>query len=116
MAVMTGTGLVIVNGSEFEAQPFDDGLDTATVAPPGVPTSAAEMLAVSTVLLTKLVARAAPFQYTVAPGTNDDPVTAKPNPPPPATPLVGLSPVMAGTGLEEAPSIMVTSLLPQLAT
>jgi hypothetical protein len=57
------------------------------------------IVAVSSVLLTNVVARFAPFQRTTDPLTKFDPFTVSANPNPPATALVGDIEFSKGTGL-----------------
>ena len=61
--------------------------------------SAAGMLAVNWVPLTKVVVRSTPFQRTTDPATKFAPVTVKLNPAPPAVALPGESCVSVGTAL-----------------
>ena len=70
-----------------------------TCAVPAAAMSAAAMLAVSWVPLTKVVVRSVPFQRTTEPETKFVPVTVKVNPAPPAWALFGDSWVNVGAGL-----------------
>src|SRR5258708_3728089 len=67
--LMTAVGFVgsILKFVAAEPSPFGPGFCTLTSVEPGIATSPAEMDAVSCVLLTNVVARAAPFHCTVAP-------------------------------------------------
>src|SRR5205823_11987975 len=58
----------MVNVRPFDVPP-PDGFITVTVAEPAAATSAAPMLAVSWIALTKVVAHAVPFHCTVEPAT-----------------------------------------------
>src|SRR4029077_9096927 len=91
-----------------EARP--SGLRTVTAAVPAVATSAAPIAAVSCVVLTKVVGRAAPFQLTVAPETKLLPVTVSVNAGLPAATLDGLSAAIAGPG---APAPVATRHTPR---
>ena len=53
--VTLGTGLMIEKGSEFESPPLGGGLDTAILAVPGAAISAAEIVAVNSILDTNAV-------------------------------------------------------------
>src|SRR6266850_756366 len=86
----------IVKVTALDVRP--SGLRTVTVAVPAVATSAAPIAAVSCVVLTKVVGRAAPFQLTVAPETKLLPVTVSVNAGLPAATLDGLIAAIAGPG------------------
>ena len=65
----TGATFSIVNVTDDDVPPPGAGLTTVTCAVPALATSAAWIAAVSREPLTKVVARAAPFQLTVDPAT-----------------------------------------------
>src|SRR5258708_7356193 len=67
------------------------GLLTVTVAVPATTTSAAEIDAVNCELLTNVVARALPFQFTTEPDTKPVPFTVSVNAALPGTTVVGTS-------------------------
>src|SRR5271169_5922662 len=77
-------GLVISKKIALEVPPPGVGLKTVTEAVLNLATSLARMAAVSFELLTKVVARAPPFHFTVEPDTKPVPstVSLKANPPP----------------------------------
>src|SRR5438874_7286086 len=83
---------------------FDEpppGLGFITVIEPvfAVAMSDARMLAVNCELLTKVVVRALPFQFTEAPETNPVPFTVSVNPAPPGAAASGTSGwLISGTG------------------
>src|SRR5207302_1826184 len=71
-----------------------------TCAVPAVPISAAVMAACSCVVLTYVVARTLPFQFTTEPPlTNPVPFTVRVKAAPPAVTLVGASDVTVGAGV-----------------
>ena len=74
---------VIVNGSALDVPPTGAGLTTVTLAVPFAPMSLAGMTAWSCPLLTKVVARAAPFQRIWEPFTKWLPLTVRVKPAPP---------------------------------
>lgn len=90
-----GGGLEMVKVEELEVLPL---LVTVTCAVPEFAISAAAMLAVTWVPLTKLVVRADPFHCTMAPFENPVPFTVRVNAPEPTTALERESEVMAGAG------------------
>ena len=94
-----GFGAVTVNETPFETPPIGVGLNTVTVAVPGLAISLPGIVAVRLVALTKFVARFAPCQRTTEPETKPLPPTVKVNAPPPATAEFGLMPEIIGTGL-----------------
>ena len=69
--------LSIEKVSDVLDPPPGAGLKTATSAVPTAVKSAARIVAVNCVALTKVVARALPFQRTVAPETKPPPATVK---------------------------------------
>jgi hypothetical protein len=72
---------------------------TVTEAVPCVAMSAAEMEAVTFVLLKNLVLRGDPFQSTTEPMTRFEPFTVSVNAGPPAVALMGEIELIVGTGL-----------------
>ena len=75
--VIVGRGLLTVKLTAVEVPPPGPGLVTVTGNVPACAMSAAVMVAVSRVLLEKVVVRAEPFQFTVAPLTNLLPVAVR---------------------------------------
>jgi hypothetical protein len=75
---MAVTGVVISKRAKLDVPP--PGLDTVTSAVPALATSVARMVALNCELLTKVVARALPFQFTVEPLTNPLPFTVRAKP------------------------------------
>jgi hypothetical protein len=82
----------------FDVPPPGGSFTTVTSAVPGVRMSAAEMEAVSFVLLENVVLRADPFQSTTEPKTKFDPCTVSVKAGPPAVALLGEIELIAGTG------------------
>ena len=81
-----------MNGSAFET--LDGSVETLTRAePPELTMSLEWMMVVSWVLLTKVVARALPFQSTAEVGPKPVPLTVRKKPGPPAVALLGDSEV-----------------------
>ena len=74
-------------------------MTTVTEAVPAMAMSAAEMEAVSLVLLANVVVRGDPFQSTTEPATKFEPFTVSVKAGPPAVALVGEIELIAGTGL-----------------
>lgn len=109
MSVEPGTGLVIsakcvpageiVNVAAFDVPPPGAGLETVTLAVPGLAISAAAMAAVNCVPLTKVVVRFEPFHCTVEVATKLLPLTVSTKAAPNAVALFGLRVETAGTGL-----------------
>jgi len=100
--VMVGTGLLIVNGLEFEMTEPPDW-NTSTFFVPAVAMSVALMLAVNWVLDTYAVGRFDPCQRTVASAIKPVPFTVRVKAGPPAVADEGLKLVMLGAaGLESA--------------
>jgi hypothetical protein len=100
--VIAGTGLLgalMVKVSELEGPPPGVGLVTVTEGVPAAATSVAVIDAVSCVALTKVVALTTPLKLTRAPATKSEPLTVSVKAGEPAVVLLGLSAVMAGTGL-----------------
>lgn len=96
--LMVGTAL-IVNVCALDVPPPGLGFITVMAAGPAVATREAGTVAVSCVEETKLVARGAPFQFTVEVETNLVPLTVKVKSTLPAVIQVGLIEVVVGTGL-----------------
>ena len=96
---IAGTGLLMVNVIAFDVPPPGEPFTTVTEAVPAVAMSAAEMEAVSTVLLEKVVVRGAPFQFTTEVATKPEPFTVSVKAAPPAVALLGEIEPIAGTGL-----------------
>src|SRR5439155_13134505 len=98
--VSVGAGLFTVSVCAAEVPPPGAGVRTVTLAVPAAAMSAAVIAAVSWMVLTKVVGRAAPFHCTVVePFTNPVPVTVSVNAAPPTVALVGTSAVIVGMGL-----------------
>jgi len=75
--VVVGTGLLIVNVTEFDVPPAGGGLTTVMDAVPAVATFAAGTMAVSLIEDTNVVVRSQPFQLTIELETNLVPFTVK---------------------------------------
>jgi len=99
IVVIVGNRLVMVKVAVLDVPPPGAGLKAVTFAVPAVATSLAGMVAVSTVLETKVVGRSLPFQRTTAPLTKFVPVMVRVNPPLPATAVDGLIVVIVGNRL-----------------
>jgi hypothetical protein len=84
-------GVVMVNGTGVDVPPPGPGLMTATETVPAAAIEEAGTFAVSFPDVTKVVARATPFQFTTEPETNPVPFTVTVNPLPPGTAEVGTS-------------------------
>src|SRR6266404_29508 len=98
--VSVGAGLFTVNVCAAEVPPPGAGVRTVTLAVPAAAMSAAVIAAVSWMVLTKVVGRAAPFHCTVVePFTNPVPLTVSVKAAPPTVALVGTSAVIVGMGL-----------------
>lgn len=82
-----------------EEPPAGGGLNAVTVAVPPLMMSVAGIAAVSCVLLTNVVDRLAPFQFTRVLVKKPVPLTVSVKPPPPAVALAGAIDVIVGTGL-----------------
>ena len=89
-----GTAVLIMNVNALDA--VAPGFMAVTWAVPAAAMSLAEMAALTCVALTKVVERAAPFQFTVAPETKLLPLTVSVKAAPPAVALVGESDVSEG--------------------
>src|SRR5207248_7057160 len=72
--VVVGAGFAIVKVCAFDVPPPGASVNTVTGAVPAVAMSGAEIVAVSCVADTYVVARTAPFQRTTEPGTKLVPV------------------------------------------
>src|SRR6267143_2550975 len=97
--VSPGAGLVTVKACAAEVPPPGAGVTTVTCGVPAAATSAAAMVAVSWVALTKVVVRAAPFQRTPEVLTKLLPFTVSVNAAPPTLALEGESDVSDGAGV-----------------
>ena len=89
----------IMKVKPLDVPPPGEGLTTATATDPAKTISADGIDAVKRVLLTNVVGRLKPFQVTIEPEMNFEPVTARMKPGPPALTELGLSPVATGKGL-----------------
>ena len=81
-----------------DSPPPGAGVNTLTDTERALATSAAEMLARSCVLLTKVVVRLAPFQRTTDEGTKPLPLTVRVSAPLPAAVLAGARLLTTGAG------------------
>jgi hypothetical protein len=97
--VRVGAGLLTAKLSAAEVPPPGVGVNTVIGTLPAVAMSAAVIAAVSCVALTNVVARALPFQRTLAPLTKLVPFTVSVNAGPPALALAGDRLEIAGAGL-----------------
>src|SRR5207237_739516 len=100
-------GARMEKGWALEVPPPGAGVNVVTCAVPATARSAAGMAAVSCVADTNVVARSAPFQRTTELATKPLPLAVSVKPGPPAGAEAGLSPVVVGRGLVEAPSRLV---------
>jgi hypothetical protein len=82
-------GVVTSRKSVLEAPPLGLGLNTVTEAVLAVPMSEERMLAVNCELLTNVVVRALPFQFTTDRDTKPVPFTVSVNPAPPGATASG---------------------------
>src|ERR1043166_9075869 len=99
LMVGTGLGALTVNVDPAEVPPPGAGLNTVTWAVPALAISVVEIAADTFVALTKVVVRAAPFQFTTDPFTKPLPLTDRVKAAVPAVALDGDRLLMAGTGL-----------------
>jgi hypothetical protein len=99
IAVVVGTGLLMVNVTAFDVPPPGAGFTTVMDAVPALAIRAAGTVAVSCVALTYVVVSGLPFQFTVEPETKLVPFTVSVNCAPPAVAEVGLIELIVGTGL-----------------
>ena len=90
---------LIVKVFAFDVPPPGGAFTTVTEAVAAVAMSAAEMEAVSFMLLTNVVVRGDPFQFTTEPETKCEPFTVSVKAGPPAVALLGEIELIAGTGL-----------------
>ena len=98
-------GVVIQKYCTFDVPPPGTGFATVMLAVPVVATSAAGTFAVNCDALTKVVARALPFQFTVAPETNQVPFAVRVNDGLPGVTAAGTSGwLRKGTGFDWAPA------------
>ena len=106
--VIEGDGLLaalIVKLLPPEVPPPGAGLNTVTVPVPAVARSAAVTVACSCVVLTNVVVRADPFQFTTEPLTKPLPLTVTEVGPAPADADDGESDVIVGVGLPPCPIV-----------
>ena len=99
--VMVGAGLgaLIVNVAAGEVPPPGAGLNTVTWAVPELAMSVAVIAEVNCVVLTYIVVRAAPFQFTTELLMKPEPLTVRLKAVPPAVALLGERLVIVGAGL-----------------
>src|SRR5207237_255466 len=100
----------MVKVSALESPPPGAGLETLTDAIPAVAMSAAAIAALSWVLDTGVVVRAAPFHFTTAPATKLVPLTVRVNAGPPEAVLLGDSEPRVGTGFGGVLIVNVSAL------
>src|SRR5438445_6559547 len=105
----------MVNAAGAEVPPPGAGLTTVTLAVPAAAMSVAGIVAVSCVGETNVVARAAPFQFTVEVLTKLPPLTVSVAAGPPAVAPDGLIPPRTGTRLFTV-VLAVALLLPAAAS
>jgi hypothetical protein len=98
-AETTGTGLLTVKVAELEVPPPGAGLKTEMFVVPAPARSLARMAAVSWELLTKVVARSAPFQRTTDVERTFEPFTVKEKAWPPNVTVEGDIELTLGRGL-----------------
>jgi hypothetical protein len=92
-------GSVLVKKTTLELPPPGLGFTTVTKAVLALAMSEARMLAVNCELLTKVVARSLPFQFTTDPDTKPVPFTVSVNPAPPGAIASGTKGwLISGTG------------------
>src|SRR5580658_1964427 len=94
--VTVGTGLLIEKAAVPEVPPPGAGFVTVILAEPVLTMSLAGTCAVTWVALTKLVASAVPFQFTVEPLTKPLPLTVSVNAAPATIALGGESELIVG--------------------
>ncbi len=111
LIVGTGFEAVIVKAAFPEVPPPGVGLNTDTCAVPAVAISAAVIAACNCVVLTNVVVRFDPFQFTTAPLTNPAPFTVSVNAAPPAIALAGESELIVGTGFV---AVIVNAAFPEV--
>src|SRR5262245_30901710 len=96
---MEEAGIVIGKNTTLDVPPPGLGLTTVTEAVPAVAMSELKMLAANCELLTNVVARALPFQFTTDPNTKPVPSTVRENPALPGATASGTSGwLISGTG------------------
>jgi hypothetical protein len=101
-------GVVTSRKSVLEAPPPGLGLNTVTEAVLAVPMSEERMLAVNCELLTNLVVRALPFQFTTDLDTKPVPFTVSVNPAPPGATASGTRGwLISGMGFALGPGLGV---------
>src|ERR1044071_4308902 len=112
LMVGTGLGALTVNVDPAVVPPPSAGLNTVTCAVPALAISLVEIATDTFVALTKVVVRAAPFQFTTDPFTKPVPLTVRMNAALPAVALdgvrlptvgIGLSPLMMNADPAEVP-------------
>jgi hypothetical protein len=84
-------GTVTSRKTSFESPPPGAGFETVITLVPTLATLEAGTVAVNLLVFTNVVARAVPFQFTTAPGTNPVPFTVRENPGPPGATDEGTS-------------------------
>src|SRR5262249_28602859 len=99
--------VTIWNVSDPDVPPPGGGVVTDTCAEPTAATSGAVMAARSCVLLTNVVTRALPFQFTTDALVKPDPFTVRENAPLVAIALDGDSELTTGTGADTAVTVTV---------
>jgi hypothetical protein len=97
--LMAGTGLLTVNVFAFDVPPPGGAFTTLTKAVPAVSMSDSGTVALSRVLLTKVVVKTELFQCTFEPETKCDPVTVSVKAGPSAVALLGEIELITGAGL-----------------
>jgi len=98
LIVGTAFAALIVNAAVPDVPPPGAGLVTVTCPVPAAAMSAAVIAAVTCIVLTYVVVRLDPFQFTTDPLMNPFPPTVSVNAAVPAVALAGDSPIIAGTG------------------
>ena len=96
--MMTGDTGAMVNAAAAEVPPPGAGLKTVTWAAPSAAISLAGTAAVTRVLETNVVVRSDPFQRTIDPEMNEEPLTVSVKPTPPVAAAVGEIEFTTGTG------------------
>lgn len=99
IVVMVGTGLLTAKGCAADGPVVGAGLVAVTLMVPVFVISAAGIVAVICVALTKVAARELPLKETVAPDKKPVPLTVNVKEAPPTIALLGESDVIVGTGL-----------------
>jgi len=99
LKLMRDAGDVIEKNSWFEVPPPGVGFVTVTVVVPAIAMSAAVIVVVSFAMLTNVVVRGTPFQFTTELDTKLAPKTVRVNGAPPGAAAVGERELICGTGL-----------------